>query len=176
MSFASALTPIDLAAWIEAHRAELTPPVCNRCIVHGDFIVMIVGGPNRRSDWHYDEGPELFQQIEGEMLLRLRDGEQVREVPIRAGELFYLPPRIWHSPQRRAGSVGLVVERRRLAHERDGLAWFCPVCNALLHEVFFPLTDIETDLPPLFAQFHADLDLRTCKHCGAVHPLPEAVG
>jgi 3-hydroxyanthranilate 3,4-dioxygenase len=170
-----ALPPaIDLHAWIDQHRDLLKPPVGNKCIVDGDFIVMIVGGPNRRSDFHYDEGPEFFYQLEGEMSLRVQENAGVRDIPIRAGEIFYLPPGIWHSPQRAAGSVGLVVERKRLAHERDGLAWFCASCNNLLYEEFFVLKDIEVDLPEVFDHFFASPTRRTCSRCGTVHPLPES--
>lgn len=166
--------PLDLCAWIERHRDLLRPPVGNKCLVDGDFIVMVVGGPNRRSDFHYDEGPEFFYQLEGRMRLRVQEGGAVREIPIGAGEVFYLPPRVWHSPQRAPGSVGLVIERRRLPHEKDGLAWFCPRCNRLLHEEHFTLQNIETDLPPVFERFYADPARRTCPACGAVHPVPES--
>ena len=91
--------PINLQAWIEEHRHLLKPPVGNKCIVDGDYIVMIVGGPNARTDYHYEDGPEFFHQLEGEMVLRIQehaDGEPgaVRDIPIKAGEMFYLPPRI----------------------------------------------------------------------------------
>src|SRR6185437_14366997 len=68
VSAMSLTPPINLQRWIEEHRHLLKPPVGNKCIVDGDFIVMIVGGPNARSDYHWDEGPEFFHQLEGEML------------------------------------------------------------------------------------------------------------
>ena len=163
-------SPIDLQRWIDEHRHLLKPPVGNKCIVDGDFIVMIVGGPNARTDFHYDEGPEFFYQLEGRMVLRVQDTDGPRDIPIRAGELFYLPPRVPHSPQRSAGSVGLVVERRRLAGEKDGLMWFCPACNHKLYEEYFPLENIERDLPPVFERFYGSPDARTCARCGTVHP------
>ncbi len=169
----SVLPPIDFAAWIESHRHLLKPPVGNKCVYDGDFIVMVVGGPNQRTDYHYEEGPEFFYQLEGEMLLKLMTDEGPRDVPIRAGEVFYLPPRIPHSPQRMADSVGLVIERKRLAHEQDGLIWYCPNCNAKVYEEYFPLNDIERDFPPVFARFYGSSELRTCAACGTVHPAPE---
>ena len=164
--------PINLQHWIDEHRHLLKPPVGNKCIVDGDFIVMIVGGPNARSDYHYDEGPEFFYQLEGEMVLKVQDDGAARDIPIRAGELFYLPPRVPHSPQRMAGSIGLVIERRRLPGERDGLLWFCATCNHKLYEEYFELKDIEHDFPPVFARFHESLAARTCAQCGTVHTAP----
>lgn len=166
-------SPIQLQAWIEEHRHLLKPPVGNKCIHDGDFIIMIVGGPNARADFHYDEGPEFFYQLEGEMTLRVQEYGKVRDIPIRAGEIFLLPARVPHSPQRNAGSIGLVVERRRLAHEKDGLMWYCPQCNHLLHDEYFHLLNIETDLPPVFERFYRSLERRTCPACGSVHPVPE---
>ncbi|HEX5304540.1 MAG TPA: 3-hydroxyanthranilate 3,4-dioxygenase [Dyella sp.] len=168
----SLLAPIHLQRWIEQHRHLLKPPVGNKCIVDGDFIVMIVGGPNARSDYHYDEGPEFFYQLEGEMVLKVQDEGVARDIPIRAGELFYLPPRVPHSPQRQPHSVGLVIERRRRAGERDGLLWFCACCNHKLYEEYFELGNIEEDFPPVFDRFHASVTARTCPQCGTVHPAP----
>jgi len=165
--------PIDLRKWIDEHRHLLKPPVGNKCIVDGDFIVMIVGGPNARTDYHWDEGPEFFHQIEGEMVLKVQDDGRARDIPIRAGEIFYLPPRVPHSPQRMANSIGLVIERKRLPHERDGLLWFCERCNHKLYEQFFELHDIEKDFPAVFDRFYRSLDARTCKSCGHVSPAPE---
>lgn len=164
--------PLDLKAWIDAHRHLLKPPVGNKCLYDGDFIVMAVGGPNQRTDYHVDEGPEWFYQLEGEMVLRIQEGGRVRDIPIRAGETFLLPPRVPHSPQRMAGSVGLVIERRRMPGERDGLMWFCPRCNAKLYEEFFELQDIERDFPPVFDRFYRSRALRTCPQCGELHPAP----
>ena len=165
--------PINLQAWIAEHRHLLKPPVGNKCIVDGDFIVMIVGGPNARSDYHYDEGPEFFYQLEGEMVLKVQDEGVARDIPIRAGELFYLPPKVPHSPQRMANSIGLVIERRRLPHEKDGLLWFCERCNHKLFEEYFTLDSIERDFPPVFQRYYASLEARTCTACGTVQAVPE---
>ena len=168
-----ALMPaFNLQQWIEANRHLLKPPVGNKCLVDGDFIVMVVGGPNARTDYHWDEGPEFFYQLEGEALLKVQEDGAMREIPLRAGEVFYLPPRIPHSPQRMPGSVGLVVERKRLAGERDGLMWFCERCNHKLFEQFFTLEDIETDFPKVFEQFYRSEELRTCPACGLLNPRP----
>ncbi|WP_440223192.1 3-hydroxyanthranilate 3,4-dioxygenase [Dokdonella sp. MW10] len=164
--------PFNFQRWIDEHRHLLKPPVGNKCMVDGDFIVMIVGGPNARTDYHWDEGPEFFHQIEGEMVLRIQEDGGVRDVPIRAGEVFYLPPRVPHSPQRGPDSIGLVIERKRLAHEKDGLMWFCDHCNTKLYEEFFVLHDIEKDFPAVFDRFYRSREARTCKDCGHLNPAP----
>ena len=164
--------PINLQAWIDEHRHLLKPPVGNKCIHDGEFIVMIVGGPNARTDYHWDEGPEWFHQLEGEMVLKVQDEGLARDIRIRAGETFLLPPRTPHSPQRMAGSVGLVIERKRVAGERDGLMWFCERCNHKLYEEFFELGNIEQDFPPVFDRFYSSREHRTCKQCGHVNPAP----
>ena len=162
----------NLQDWIERHRHLLKPPVGNKCLVDGDFIVMIVGGPNQRTDYHWEEGPEFFHQLEGEMVLKIQEDGKARDIPIKAGEVFYLPPRTPHSPQRMAGSVGLVVERKRLPGERDGLMWFCERCNHKLYEEFFTLENIETDFLAVFEHFYRSEDLRTCGVCGLLNPRP----
>jgi len=170
MSEAS-LKAFDLQRWIDAHREQLEPPVCNQQVFEdNDFIVMVVGGPNRRDDYHLDEGPEFFYQLEGEMLLRtVQDGERV-DIPIRAGEVLMLPPRVPHSPQRQAGSIGLVVERKRRDNELDGFMWFCDNCNNKLYEEYLYVDDIVEQLPPVFERFYADESKRTCERCGTVKP------
>lgn len=168
--------PIDFQRWIDEHRHLLEPPVGNKCVYDGDFIVMVVGGPNMRTDYHWDEGPEFFYQLEGELVLRVQDEGQRRDIPVRAGQIFYLPPRIPHSPQRGPGSIGLVVERKRLPHERDGLMWFCERCNTKLYEQFFELVDIERDFPAVFERYYRSIEHRTCRSCGHVNPAPAKYG
>ncbi|OJY94540.1 MAG: 3-hydroxyanthranilate 3,4-dioxygenase [Lysobacterales bacterium 63-13] len=167
------ITPaFNLQHWIDTHRHLLKPPVGNKCIVDGDFIIMIVGGPNARTDYHWDEGPEFFHQLEGEMVLKIQEDGRVRDIPIRAGEMFYLPPRIPHSPQRAADSIGLVIERKRLAHEEDGLLWYCERCNHKLFEEFFTLKNVEVDFLAVFDRFYQSLERRTCEACGHLNPAP----
>lgn len=168
-------TAINFQKWIDDHRHLLEPPVCNKKVFEeDDFIVMVVGGPNARKDYHVDEGPEFFYQLEGEMVLKTIQNGEVVDVPIRAGEIYLLPPKVPHSPQRTANSVGLVVERKRLPHELDGLQWYCDDCTTLLYEEYFPLKDIEKDFGGVFDRFFADESKRTCSKCGRVMAAPGA--
>jgi 3-hydroxyanthranilate 3,4-dioxygenase len=171
------LQPLNLHRWIDEHRSLLKPPVGNKLIYQdSEFIVMAVGGPNVRRDFHVDPAEEFFQQLEGDMVLRVAEDGRIRELPIRAGEILLLPPRVPHSPQRPANSVGLVIERRRRPGELDGLQWYCEQCSNLLYEEYLALTDIETQFPPVFDRFYASLDHRRCKRCGALCPPPVAPG
>ncbi len=163
------LRPLDLRRWIEENRPLLKPPIGNRRIYRdSELIIQVVGGPNARKDYHVDPGEEFFYQIEGDMLLKtVQDGRLV-DVPIREGEILLIPPRLPHSPQRFAGTVGLVIERDRRPGEQDGLQWYCERCGRLLHEEFFALTNIETQFQPLIERFFTNRALRTCRGCGTV--------
>jgi 3-hydroxyanthranilate 3,4-dioxygenase len=164
-----ALTSFNLQQWIETHRSALRPPVCNKQVFEqGDFIVMVVGGPNSRKDYHDDPGDEVFYQLEGDMLLRtMQQGRRV-ELPIRQGEMLLLPAHVPHSPQRFAETVGLVVERRRRPGEADGFLWYCERCDARLYSEYLQVTDIERQLPPVFERFWANPEHTVCRQCGAV--------
>jgi 3-hydroxyanthranilate 3,4-dioxygenase len=164
--------PFNFFRWIEEHRDRLKPPVGNQQIwADTDFIVTVVGGPNRRTDFHDDPLEEFFYQLQGDMILRIMDDGRPRDLPIREGDIFLLPPHVPHSPQRPVpGSVGLVIERARPAGLTDGFQWYCLKCHALLHRVEIQLRDIVKDLPPLFEAFYSSEAKRTCRECGAVHP------
>jgi 3-hydroxyanthranilate 3,4-dioxygenase len=163
------LHAFNFRQWIDAHRALLKPPVGNKRVFRdGDFIIMVVGGPNSRKDYHVDPGQEFFYQLEGDMVLKtMQDGRQV-DVPIRAGEVLLIPPGLPHSPQRPANTVGLVIERARRPGELDGFQWYCEHCGHQLYEEFFVLTDIEKQFPPVFERFFGNLPKRTCGRCGTV--------
>jgi 3-hydroxyanthranilate 3,4-dioxygenase len=160
---------IDLHAWIEEHRSLLQPPVGNaRVFEDGDFIVMVVGGPNARKDFHVDPGDELFFQIEGAIVLQVIEDGHRRALEIPEGGMLLLPGGVPHSPQRPAGTVGLVVERRRRAGERDVFRWYCEHCDALVHEVGFELHDITTQIRDAIASLRSRPSDRTCRRCGHV--------
>ncbi len=163
--------PFNLNKWIEENRHLLKPPVGNKNLYHesGDYIVMIVGGPNARKDYHYNETEELFYQLEGNITVKTQQDGKCVEVPIQAGEMFLLPAKTPHSPGRSEGSIGLVIERvRKGTNMKDGLLWFCEKCNNKLHETYFPSDNIETDFLSKFKEYYGSEELRTCKQCGHV--------
>ena len=162
--------PFNLHQWIEDNRDILKPPVGNKnlYVEAGDFIVMVVGGPNARKDYHYNETEELFYQIEGDIIVKIQDEGKAVEIPIKEGEMFLLPAKIPHSPIRSEGSVGLVIERKRDENDKDGLMWFSDTANHLLYEEYFHLTNIEKDFLPVFKRFYSNEKLRTCPVTGEV--------
>lgn len=168
--------PFNFKQWIDEHRSILKPPVGNATVYKDtDFIVMVVGGPNSRKDYHYNEGEEFFYQLEGDITVKIIDDGVPKDVHIREGEIFLLPPRTPHSPQRGANTIGLVIERRRADEELDAFMWFCENCGNKLYEEFLPLTDIVAQLPPIFKKFYSSEELRTCNNCGTVMQPPAPV-
>lgn len=168
--------PFNLYTWINDNRHLLKPPVGNKQLYEdAEFIVMIVGGPNSRKDYHYNEGEEFFFQLEGDAKVTIQKDNKAQEVIIKEGEIFLLPPRIPHSPSRGKNTVGLVIERKRKDHEKDGLLWFCENCNEKLFEEYFTLNNIENGFKKTFDHFYGSLELRTCKKCGTVMEPPPPV-
>jgi 3-hydroxyanthranilate 3,4-dioxygenase len=167
------LQAFNFRKWIDDHRDQLKPPVANKLVFRdSEFIIMVVGGPNSRKDFHVDPGEEFFYQLEGDIVLKtVQNGEHV-DVPIREGEIFLLPANVPHSPRRPANTIGLVIERTRKADEVEGFIWFCEKCHHKLYEEFLNVSDIETQMQPVFNRFFSSLANRTCKQCGTVMSPP----
>jgi 3-hydroxyanthranilate 3,4-dioxygenase len=163
--------PFNLTKWVEENRDLLKPPVGNKNLYKeaGDYIVMVVAGPNARKDYHYNETEELFFQLEGNIEVIIQD-EGVRKVmKLGPGDMYLHPGKVPHSPVRGDNSIGLVIERKRTDLDgKDGLLWFCDNCNNKLHEVYFSLDDVEKDFLIHFKNFYGNVELRTCNTCGTV--------
>ena len=166
--------PLHLAKWIEDNRHLLKPPVGNQQIYHGneDFIVMVVGGPNARKDFHVNKGEEIFFQLEGEIEVGIMEDDEEfpgkkreEKIKIGAGELFLLPAGLPHCPRRGPGTIGLVIERYRNENEEDGFQWYCPGCGQLMHEQFVRVSDIVKQLPLVMNAFYEGPE-STCQNCG----------
>lgn len=169
------LKAFNFNKWIFEHQHLLKPPVGNQQIwTDADLMVTVVGGPNRRTDFHDDPVEEFFYQIRGDMMLKVVDDGKHYEVTIREGEIFLLPPHVRHSPQRpQEGSIGLVIEPKRPEGWLDAFEWYCFECQGLVHRVEVDLVSIVDDLPPLYKAFYGNEKARTCPHCGAIHPGKE---
>lgn len=166
--------PFNLNQWVEENREHLKPPVGNKNLYKdaGDYIVMIVAGPNARKDYHYNETEELFYQLEGNIEVHIQEDGKKKTMKLGPGDMYLHPAKVPHSPVRHDGSIGLVVERKRNVDEMDdGLLWFCDNCNNKLYEVKFPLHDIERDFLKHFKEFYGSKEKRTCDNCGEVMPV-----
>jgi 3-hydroxyanthranilate 3,4-dioxygenase len=169
-----ALKAFNFRQWIDEHRHLLKPPVGNKQVfTDSEFIIMVVGGPNSRKDFHVDPGEEFFYQLEGAITLSVvQEGKRV-DVAIGEGDIFLLPPNMPHSPRRPANTVGLVIERTRHSGELDGFQWYCENCDTKLYEEFIEVTNIETQLQPVFERFFGSIEHRTCRSCGTVMERPK---
>lgn len=164
----------NLKKWIDENRHLLKPPVGNQQLYKAseDYIVMVVGGPNARKDYHFEDGEELFYQLEGDITVKIQEDGKAVDIHVKEGEMFLLPPHIPHSPQRPANTIGLVIERVRREKETDSCLWFCEKCNNKLHEEVFAMKDIVNQLPLILGNFYKNKDLCTCKKCGTVMEAP----
>lgn len=166
-------SPFSLLSWIDSHRPQLQPPVNNAMIYSaGQFKVMVVSGPNIRTDYHINRGEEWFYQLRGDMVLKVVDGGRMKDVVIREGDVFLLPGSTPHSPQRLADSLGIVIEREREEAELDGLRWYCHGCDGVVYEEFFQCVDLGKQLKEKIIAYYADQGRRTCKQCGTVDEVP----
>ena len=163
------LKAFNFKNWIDEHRHLLKPPVGNKVVFQDStFFVMVVGGPNSRTDFHVNETDEFFYQLEGDMTLKIYENGEVEDVVIKEGDIFMLPGNTPHSPQRPANTVGLVVEKQRAPEEKDALQWYCQSCNAKLYEEYFHLENIETQFGAVFERYY-NSEHTTCNKCGMVN-------
>ncbi len=168
--------PFNFKKWIDENRHLLKPPVNNKVVYKDtEFIVMVVGGPNSRKDYHFNESEEFFYQLEGDITVQIQENGKAVDVPIKEGDIFLLPPKVPHNPKRGPNTIGLVMERKRRPGEMDGLMWFCEKCNHPLFEEKFELKDITTQFQSVFHKFYNSLDLRTCKACKHVMEPPPVI-
>ena len=169
------MPPINLKQWAEAHRSELKPPVSNKYLYDGrDFFVMVVGGPNARNDFHVTDSEEYFFQVQGDIVVRIREGDRIKDIPIREGETFFIPGGVPHSPTRPPGTIGVVVERRRPAGETEHLQFYCESCEKLVHDLEFDCKDIVEHFSQAMEVFWANEQQSTCT-CGTRVTKPTPV-
>lgn len=163
--------PFNLKQWINDNRDLLKPPVGNKNLYAdaGDYIVMIVAGPNARKDYYFNQTEELFYQLEGSINVRIQEDGKPVDMKVNEGDMFLLPANTPHRPERPANTIGLVIEcKREDPSFEDRLIWYCDNCNNKLHEYKFHLENIEKDFLPRFRDFYGSKELRTCKTCGTV--------
>ncbi len=164
----------NLQKWIQEHQHLLSKPPVNNALIwkDADMMVMMVGGPNTRLDYHCNPVEEFFYQLKGHCILNsFNEKGEPCEIPIQEGEVLMLPAGTLHSPQRPdPDSVGLVVEPARPEGELDRLQWHCLHGHTMVHSVEAKILSIVKDLPVIYENFHKDIDARTCENCGELHP------
>ncbi|XP_070578868.1 3-hydroxyanthranilate 3,4-dioxygenase-like [Ptychodera flava] len=158
--------------WLKENQQHFLPPVCNK-MMHdaGQMKSFFVGGPNVRKDYHIEEGEELFFMVKGDMCLKIVEQGKNVDVPIKEGEIFLLPARIPHSPQRQKDTIGLVLERERSEDELDGLRYYVDGTLDSLYEKWFHCVDLGTQLAPIIKGFFASEQYKTGKPI--LEELPE---
>ncbi|XP_024152569.1 3-hydroxyanthranilate 3,4-dioxygenase [Oryzias melastigma] len=154
---------VNVKTWITENQKAFLPPVCNKLMHFSQLLIMFVGGPNTRKDYHIEEGEELFYQLKGDMCLKVIENGKHKDIHIKEGEIFLLPARIPHSPQREADTVGLVVERRRLLNETDCLRYYVNNTTDILFERWFYCENLGTQLVPIIKEFMASNQFKTGK-------------
>lgn len=154
------------AARLAENSHLLKPPVGDYSISKDPLTIVLVGGPNARTDYHVNETPEVFYQYRGRMLLKIVEDREFRDVYIDEGELFVLPANTPHNPIRFAGTVGIVIEQKRKG--LDLLRWYCKHCNKVVHEASFYCVDLGAQIKTAVTAFEADLSARKCRSCGTM--------
>ncbi|GIJ97960.1 3-hydroxyanthranilate 3,4-dioxygenase 2 [Aspergillus viridinutans] len=147
------LNPLSWATWLAENEDKLRPPVNNCCLHQGnDFILMAVGGPNERNDYH--------------------ENDTFRDIPIKEGDMFLLPGNTPHNPVRYKDTIGLVMERQRPAESLDRLRWYCTKGNhsspTIIREEVFHCSDLGTQLKPIIERWQQDEESRRCGECGCI--------
>lgn len=170
------LPPINLRQWAEKHRDQLKPPVGNKYLYDGnDFFVMVIGGPNARNDFHVTNSEEYFYQVKGDIVVRIREGGTIKDIPVREGETFFIPGNVPHSPTRPPNTIGVVVERRRPPGETEHQQFYCRKCGELVYDKEFDCRDIVEHFAQSMEEFWADPELNTCRKCGTPNGKPTPV-
>ncbi|CAI7666474.1 unnamed protein product [Penicillium palitans] len=172
------LPALNIPKWLEENSHLLQPPVNNYCVYHpstpatAGYTVMIVGGPNARTDFHINTTPEFFYQYRGSMLLKTVDNSTTppsfQDIPIHEGSIFLLPANTPHCPVRFKDTVGVVMEQPRAKDAVDAMRWYCKSCKEIVWEKKFVCVDLGTQVKAVVEEFAADEEKRKCKACGEI--------
>jgi 3-hydroxyanthranilate 3,4-dioxygenase len=137
-----------------------------------ESLAFVARGREYRSEFHINPSDEVMYMIKGEMRLHYRTSEGKEEVAvIPEGSVIYTPAGTPHSPRFPPDGFALILERKRREGEIDRFHWFCPKCDALLHEETFIVQDYRADpVSKAYRRFFDNEEFRTCKKCGEIMP------
>jgi 3-hydroxyanthranilate 3,4-dioxygenase len=155
--------PIDVAGWIDGHSEALGEGRAGP-LLDGELRVLVVAGRGPRRDYHVNTVAELFYQLHGDVSVLVGEPGNVREVTIRTGELWLAPAGVPHSPQRPAGTTGLVIERPREPGTTESFRWYCERCGTVVNDIVMERVD-PVSLRQAMTKFYADEAARTCPTC-----------
>jgi 3-hydroxyanthranilate 3,4-dioxygenase len=139
-----------------------------------ESLAFVARGREYRSEFHFNPADEVMVMIKGEMRLHYRTPEGKEEVAVlKEGSTIHTPAGVPHSPRFPPDAFLLVIERQRRQGEVDRFQWFCPKCDALLHEERAVVNDYRADpVSKAYQRFFGSDELRTCKSCGHLMPAP----
>lgn len=156
----------------------------------------VVGGPNERTDYHVNQTPEWFYQLEGHMTLKVVDScaeddtdndndnsinnnnnasdhghsrrSVFRDITINQGDIFLLPANVPHNPVRYKDTIGIVVEQDRPKGLNDAIQWYCPnlECRSMVYRKEFYMSDLGVQVKEAIEEFRNSGDKRCCTKCG----------
>lgn len=170
------LPPINIMKWVEENKDQLRPPVGNKYLYDGEgFFVMVIGGPNARNDFHVTNSEEYFYQVKGDIVVRIAEGDRIRDIPVREGETFFIPGGVPHSPTRPPGTIGVVVELRRPEGETEHQQFYCAKCDKLVYDKEFDCADIVKHFAASMEEFWSTPELNKCPNCGHQNGKPTPV-
>ena len=141
---------------------------------HPDSLAFVARGREYRSEFHINPSDETMYMIKGEMRLHYRTAEGKEEIAtIPEGSLIYTPAGTPHSPRFAPDAFALISERKRREGEVDRFHWYCPRCDAFLHEETFIVRDYAGDpVSEAYHRFFASEEFRTCKKCSTIMAAP----
>ncbi len=168
------LVPFNLQQWIKENGDSFRPTGGSKTVFKdSQLMIFVSAGPNTRGDFHVTDSPEFFYQLEGGIVIEyIEDGKRLKS-RVQEGEVALMPGMVPHSPQRPAGTLGLVIERIRRPDDSDGFHWYCNNCDAKLYEVAKWDGKVLRDSQELTREFESNEQHRTCKKCGKVQPIAD---
>lgn len=142
-----------------------------------DSLAFVARGRDYRSEFHINDSDEFTYMIKGTMHLHYRTpGGEERVAVIPEGSTNFMPGNTPHSPRFPPDAFALISERGRREGEVDRFQWYCPSCDALLHEERAVVDDYGKDyVTQAYRSFFGSIEHRTCTSCGHVMPKPDGL-